>query len=106
MLASFDKHPIVGSVEPLSPEAAYKRLWELEAWGVDLSLVDASLSRTPTEQVERMAGCFGWPRNHAGGTRVPRPSEQEEIGIRHRVAEEKLAHSLNGTSARSRIVAF
>lgn len=48
-------HPtIIGSAEPLSREETVERLRQLEAWGVDLSLVEASLSRTPTERVTRM----------------------------------------------------
>ncbi len=47
---------IVGSAEPLSPEETRERLQALAAWGVDLSLVEASLSRTPTERVQRMVG--------------------------------------------------
>jgi hypothetical protein len=47
---------IVGSAEPLSPEATQERLQELAAWGVDLSLVEASLRRTPTERAQRMVG--------------------------------------------------
>jgi hypothetical protein len=48
-------HPdMIGSAEPLSPEETATRLRELEAWGVDLSLVEASLSRTPTERITRM----------------------------------------------------
>lgn len=49
-----DAQHIVGSAEPLTPEQTRIRLKELEAWGVDLSLSQASLSRTPTERVERM----------------------------------------------------
>jgi hypothetical protein len=53
-----NKHgqPIVGSAEPLTPEETRDRLRELEAWGVDLSLVRASLERTPTKRVTRMIG--------------------------------------------------
>ena len=47
---------IVGSAEPLNREETQKRLQELKAWGVDLTLVQASLSRTPTERAERMIG--------------------------------------------------
>ncbi|HCI81835.1 MAG TPA: hypothetical protein DHW02_19340 [Ktedonobacter sp.] len=47
---------IVGSAEPLSREETQKRLQDLKAWGVDLTLVQASLSRTPTERAERMIG--------------------------------------------------
>ena len=49
-----DHAELLGSAEPLSPEETAARLRELEAWGVDLSLVEASLSRTPTERVARM----------------------------------------------------
>ncbi len=48
-----DPH-ILGSAEPLSPEETEARLRELEAWGVDLTLVRAGLTRTPTERVVRM----------------------------------------------------
>jgi hypothetical protein len=48
--------PIVGSAEPLSPEETRQRLQELAAWGVDLSLVEVSLHRTPTERAEHMVG--------------------------------------------------
>ncbi len=49
-----DAQHIVGSAEPLTPEETLKRLQELKAWGVDLTLVSASLSRTPTERAIRM----------------------------------------------------
>lgn len=45
---------IVGSAEPLSRVETQKRLQDLKAWGVDLTLVQASLSRSPTERAERM----------------------------------------------------
>jgi hypothetical protein len=45
---------IIGSAEPLSPDETAERLRELAAWGVDLTLVRASLARTPTERVYRM----------------------------------------------------
>ena len=48
-----DRH-IVGSAEPLSPEQTEVRLRELEAWGVDLSLVWASLQQSPTERLDHM----------------------------------------------------
>ncbi|GAC1388805.1 MAG: hypothetical protein NVS4B11_04140 [Ktedonobacteraceae bacterium] len=51
---SNDAQHIVGSAEPLTPEETQKRLQELETWGVDLTLVRASLNRTPTERVDRM----------------------------------------------------
>jgi len=47
---------IVGTAEPLDAEEKRERLRELEAWGVDLTLVRASLNRTPTERIERMLG--------------------------------------------------
>jgi hypothetical protein len=49
-----DHSNIAGSAEPLSSEETAARLRQLEACGVDLSLVEASLSRTPTERVTRM----------------------------------------------------
>lgn len=45
---------IVGSAEPLRPEEARQRLETLRAWGVDLSLVEASLRRTPTERIAHL----------------------------------------------------
>ena len=41
---------VPGSAEPLSPDETAERLRQLEAWGVDLSLIQASLERTPTER--------------------------------------------------------
>lgn len=49
-----NKQHIVGSAEPLNKQERQQRLRELEAWGVDLSLAQASLERTPTERVTRM----------------------------------------------------
>jgi hypothetical protein len=46
--------PIVGSAEPLTREQTVERLRDLEAWGVDLSLICMSLRYTPTERIERM----------------------------------------------------
>jgi hypothetical protein len=43
--------PIVGSAEPLTREQTLARLRELEAWGVDLSLVRANLQRTPEQRI-------------------------------------------------------
>ncbi len=54
--SSKDTQHIVGSAEPLTPEETRIRLKELKAWGVDLTLVSASLSRTPTERANRMIG--------------------------------------------------
>lgn len=45
---------VIGSAEPLSPDETERRLRELAVWGVDLTLVRASLARTPTERVNRM----------------------------------------------------
>ena len=53
---SNDAQHIVGSAEPLTPEETRIRLKELEDWGVDLSLIWASLQLTPTERIERMIG--------------------------------------------------
>ena len=43
---SNDAQHIVGSAEPLTLEETRIRLKELEAWGVDLSLIWASLQLT------------------------------------------------------------
>ena len=56
-----DRH-IVGSAEPLSPEQTEVRLRELEAWGVDLSLVWASLQQSPTERLDHMLGVLAFSR--------------------------------------------
>jgi hypothetical protein len=50
-----DQPSILGSAEPLSPEATAARLRALAAWGVDLSLIRATLELTPTERPRRMA---------------------------------------------------
>lgn len=52
--ATEDRAEIVGSSEPLTPEQTRERLRQLAEWGVDLSLVQASLDRTPTERIERL----------------------------------------------------
>ena len=44
------------SAEPLTPEQREARLRELADWGVDLSLIQSSLARTPTERVQSMVG--------------------------------------------------
>jgi hypothetical protein len=54
-----DRH-IIGSAEPLSPEQTEARLRELEAWGVDLSLVWASLQQSPTERLAHMLGVLAF----------------------------------------------
>jgi hypothetical protein len=51
-----DVNHIVGSAEPLTPEETEVRLRELEKWGVDLSLVWASLQKRPEERLEHMLG--------------------------------------------------
>jgi hypothetical protein len=47
---------IIASAEPLTPEQREARLRELADWGVDLSLIQSSLARTPTERVQHMVG--------------------------------------------------
>ena len=54
-----DRHSL-GSAEPLSPEQTEVRLRELEAWGVDLSLVWASLQQSPTERLNHMLGVLAF----------------------------------------------
>jgi hypothetical protein len=52
------------SAEPLpSREAIIARLRELEAWGVDLSLVRASLDMTPTERLQQNEGIVKFARS-------------------------------------------
>jgi hypothetical protein len=57
---SVEGRHIVGSAEPLSPQETEARLRELEAWGVDLSLVWASLQQSPTERLEHMLGVLAF----------------------------------------------
>ncbi len=47
-----DAGPLVGSSEPLTPAQTRRRLEELRAWGVDLSLVQYNLGLTPTQRME------------------------------------------------------
>ncbi len=47
---------VIGSAEPLTPEQREARLRALADWGVDLSLIESSLARTPTERVQHMVG--------------------------------------------------
>ncbi len=47
-----DVAPLVGSSERLTPAQTRRRLEELRAWGVDLSLVRYNLGLTPTQRVE------------------------------------------------------
>ena len=49
-----DQQYILGSAETLSPEESAERLRALAAWGVDLSLIQATLELTPTERLQRM----------------------------------------------------
>jgi hypothetical protein len=57
---SVEERHIVGSAEPLSPEQTEVRLRELEAWGVDLSLVWASLQQSPAQRLARMLGVLAF----------------------------------------------
>ncbi len=50
--AGGDGAPLVGSSEPLTPAQTRRRLEELRAWGVDLSLVRYNLGLTPTQRIE------------------------------------------------------
>jgi hypothetical protein len=69
--------PIVGSAEPLSPEATRERLQELAAWGVDISLAEASLRRTPTERVQRMLGSLRLIKELQRGYAAARAKQEE-----------------------------
>ncbi len=77
---------IVGTAEPLTPEQTRRRLRELQAWGVDLSLVRRNLQLTPTQcmeealQLQEFAEEIrrGMQRARATGSRIAplsRPSE-------------------------------
>jgi len=57
---SIDDSHIVGSAEPLSPEQRIERIRELQAWGVDLSLVQANLELTPTQRLEAARHLLGF----------------------------------------------
>jgi hypothetical protein len=57
---SIDDPHIVGSAEPLSPDQRRERIRELEAWGVDLSLVQANLELTPTQRLEAARHLLGF----------------------------------------------
>jgi hypothetical protein len=46
--------PIVGSAEPLTGEQTVQRLRELEAWGVDLSLICMTWGTRPQSV---LSGC-------------------------------------------------
>lgn len=74
-----ENQPIVGSAELLGPEETRQRLRELEAWGVDLSLVEASLHRTPTERIQHMVGLL-------------RVVEELRLGFAHHEARRKNQH--------------
>lgn len=56
---SIEDRQIVGSAEPLSPEQTEVRLRELQEWGVDLSLVWASLQESPEQRLDHMLGMRG-----------------------------------------------
>ena len=60
-----DRH-ILGSAEPLSPEQTEVRLRELEAWGVDLSLVWASLQQSPAQRLACIAMRHPFTLLHTG----------------------------------------
>ena len=45
---------VVVTTEPLTLVETRQRLETLRAWGVDLSLVEANLRRTPTERIGHM----------------------------------------------------
>ncbi len=72
---------IVGTAEPLTPEQT-RRLRELQAWGVDLSLVRRNLQMTPTQCFEEALRLQefaeeirrGMQRARAGGSRISPPS--------------------------------
>ena len=52
------------SADPLpTREAIIARLRELEEWGVDLSLVRASLDMTPTERLQQNEGIVNFARS-------------------------------------------
>ncbi|MDQ2742951.1 MAG: hypothetical protein M3Z66_11745 [Chloroflexota bacterium] len=57
-------------------------LGELRAWGVDLSLIEASLARTPTERVCKMLMLrrFGQELGRAYRARVEEPAPACRIG--------------------------
>jgi hypothetical protein len=84
-----DRH-IMGSAEPLSPEQAEVRLRELEAWGVDLSLVRAGLQQSPTERRNHMLGMLAFTHGMRCAWKEQRSRAKPEM---RRVAEDA------GTSA-------
>jgi hypothetical protein len=84
-----DRH-IMGSAEPLSPEQTEARLRELEAWGVDLSLVWASLQQSPTERLNHMLGMLAFTQEMQRAWKEQRARAAPEM---RRVAEDA------GTSA-------
>ncbi|HST89567.1 MAG TPA: hypothetical protein VLJ14_14430 [Ktedonobacterales bacterium] len=71
---------IIGSAEPLSSDETERRLRELAAWVVDLTLVRAALARTPTERINRMLDLLalsealgaGYARTRTGTMRARR----------------------------------
>jgi len=76
----------VGTAEPLTPEQTRRRLRELKAWGVDLSLVRRNLQLTPTQCIEEALRLQefaeeirrGMRRARAGGSRISPPSQPFE----------------------------
>lgn len=66
-LTHSNRDSIPGSAEPLGTEERKQRLQDLAAWGVDLSLVQTSLERTPTERIIRMLELLAFARElHQG----------------------------------------
>lgn len=67
---SVDESHIVGSAEPLTPEQTKARLRALEEWGVDPSLVWASLQQTPEQRLNHMLGVLALTRELQQAWRV------------------------------------
>jgi len=76
-----DPDSVPGSAEPLSPEETVERLRQLAAWGVDLSLIQASLERTPTERIERLEAALELVRelNKAYVARFGEPPVPQDV---------------------------
>ncbi len=74
---------IVGTAEPLTPEQTRRRLRELQAWGVDLSLIRRNLQLTPTQCMEEALRLQefaeeirrGMQRARVAGNRIVPPSQ-------------------------------
>lgn len=73
-----DVNHIVGSAEPLTPEETEVRLRELEEWGVDLSLVWASLQKRPEERLEHMLGVLRFSQQFQRAWREQRAGNMNE----------------------------